>query len=278
MAAARSKQAQDILGMPVATDGHLPEAYINNLQSFAADLVASGYVRYYVNIAPMGTSNPRTSASECKGGRGNCFNPDLMALDWSVAQQVISSLRAALGHKIDLVFDLASEQCLFDPNVELFRNYDSFVRYMLSRYKETFGSGGFVISCGAGNGLAPKAVAGLRSLGERYRELRIKPAAIDVHVYPTNLPAIMSLLRTANEVADQLRVPVDIAETYANNELILSSVSDMVQSRQLNLRTIMMYPTTAENQCNIPAPYDISSFDVMLGRRNAAGAKKQVCN
>jgi hypothetical protein len=276
---ARTAARRDPLGYPVASGGALPQAYLGNLVAFASDVASAGYTRFYVNIGPMGTSNPTTSAQDCRPELPNCYNARFLPAVWSVARQVITRLRRELGGRIDLVFDIASEKC-FVPNspTELEKNLATFTRYIVSQYAAAFGSGGFVVSCIGVR--SARALANLQAIASLYRELRVRPAAIDIHLYAKDAQVAQSILLAADYVAAQLQVPLDMSETTANDPMLAHLVEQLADAGRLtNLRTMMIFPHSPDAICHadVSPPYDITLLEKWLGLLNNAGARTPAC-
>ncbi|HLY57281.1 MAG TPA: hypothetical protein VKS60_17085 [Stellaceae bacterium] len=277
---AHAVERHDHLGYPVATGGILPNGYIENLKEFARDVAEAGYKRLYINMAPQGTSNPITSARTCRPGMPNCWHPDYLQEVWSVADQVIGELRKDSGSRIDLVFDIASESCFLpDPNSELEQNLARQVRYMVSHYASTYGSGGFVVSCIGVR--AQRALPDLKALQALYQELNVRPAAVDVHMYPLDAGQAEAILLAASQAATALSVPLDISETFANDPMVAQLLEQLAGSGKLsNLRTVLVFPHSRSAVCHadVSPPYDVGGLERMFGLLDERGRRKPACS
>lgn len=258
---------RDPLGLLVAKEGRLPQPAIENLLTFALDVKGAGYRRLYVAIGSLGISSPKCRKKEY----GDCYESAFLPQSWSVVEQVVSALRKD-GSLLPLetIVDIAPEDCFVPDGPQLVnRIVADFLRYMLTRYRDTFGNGGFVTSCGSTHAL--RAIPELNGLGRLYSELRVKPAAIDVHAYEREPKELRAVLTTASRVAREVGVPLDIAETYYDDPGVFAEIAALLRAGELgNLRSLLIWPRRAASACQIDvqAPYVLSTISGEVG--NAA--------
>ncbi|MGH8468115.1 MAG: hypothetical protein ACREVY_03690 [Gammaproteobacteria bacterium] len=271
--AARPK---DPLGLLIATDGKLDSNEVSNIVNYVSDARDLGYRRFFVVVGPQGTSNPKCR----KGGVwGACYNERFLQQSWSVISQVVTALHTPQLSKIEVIVDLSSENCADSlSKMPVYRNMTNYTRYMLARYRERFDDHQFIASCGTGS---EKVIfPTLASQENLFRELGMRPASVDVHIYETDQRIIRQLLITANATARRLGVPLDILETYYDHPNIFRIVSDMKSANQLaSLRDILVWPRRVRSACQIDvrAPYAMNRFDTELGRRTPEGRILPTC-
>jgi len=266
----------DHLGMLVATNGKLPMEEVTNIVNYVSDAQAAGYSRFFVVVGPQGTSNPK-----CRKGTewGGCYNEEFLGRTWSVIEQVATALHSPKLSKIEAIIDLSSENCAeANTNKLVYLNKLNFTRYMITRYRDKFGDHRFIASCGPGT---EKVIfPALTSQESLFRELGVRPASVDIHIYETDPEMTRRFLLTADATARRLGVPLDILETYYDNTDILRLVSDLKSKNLLpSLRDLLVFPKKFGSSCHIdvPAPYDMKLLDIRLGRRTQDGQMLPVC-
>ncbi|MCI0557552.1 MAG: hypothetical protein MN733_03580, partial [Nitrososphaera sp.] len=173
---------KDPLGLLVATDGKLREKEVSNIVNFVSDAQAAGYRRFFVVVGPQGTSNPK-----CRKGTvwGGCYNEGFLEHSWSVISQVVTALHTPQLSKIEVIVDLSSENCADSRSkIPVYRNMSNYTQYMLTRYRDKFGDQKFIESCGTGS--EDVVFPALSSQENLFRELGVRPASVDVHIYETD--------------------------------------------------------------------------------------------
>ena len=271
--AARPK---DPLGLLVATDGKLHEKEVSNIVNFVSDAQAAGYRRFFVVVGPQGTSSPK-----CRKGTvwGGCYDEGFLEHSWSVISQVVTALHTPQLSKIEVIVDLSPENCADSRSkMPVYRNMGSYTHYMVRRYRDEFGDQQFIASCGTGS--EDVVFSKLSSQENLFRELGVRPASVDVHIYETDQRVIRQSLIAADATARRLGVPLDILETYYDHPNIFRILSDMKSTNQLpSLRDILVWPRRTRSACQIGvrAPYAMNEFDTELGRRTPEGEILPTC-
>lgn len=247
-------RAPDPLGMLVASDGRLPAAKLANLVRLASDARSSGYTLFGVAIGPQGRSNPK-----CREGGvfGACYDPGLLERSWSVVDQTAAALLPLRTPGFQVVLDISPENCPdgeAGPLVE--RNEEAFTKAIVGRFARKYGTG-FFASCG---GAPPsRGARGLQALARIYREMNVRPALIDVHLYERNSNAVDAELINADRVAGGFGVPLYVMETYADDSVLFAEAERLKRARQAaNLAGVMIWPLDAGAACqiSISPPYD----------------------
>lgn len=270
-----AKRKHDPLGLAVATKGRLPDQTIRNLTDYIGDAKAAGYRRFIVVVGTQGTSNPKCRREDW----GDCYDDSLIASSWSVAEQVGTAVRNPTLAGIDVILDIAPTSCAAARGEQLVaRNLRRFSRYMVEQYHHVFADNRFITSCGAGN--ADRDIPELKARVDLFKELGVRPAALDVHVYDTDEPDVRRLLLSSDDMAKGLGVPVLIGETYYDHPNVLQVASELVAAGRIRpLTDLLVFPRRAKSACQIgvPAPYDMAAIGTRLGKRDAAGAVRAAC-
>lgn len=272
---AMSRRPNDPLGLLIASAGKLPDKHVNNLFDYVSDAKSMGYTRFIVVLSAQGRSNPKCKRLEW----GDCYTDEYLGLTWSVTSQVVRALRNPVLSGIDVIFDISPEAC-FPPVPKLLvdKNLEAYSRFMIQNYRDSFGDKKFISSCGVGN--VDRAMQGLAGQVALYKELKVQPGAIDLHVYDTDAAKVKNLLIKADQLAHELRVPLDIAETYYDHPNIFGTISALLSSNALGtLREILVFPRKNKSACQIGVspPYSIERVDSHLQRRNSFGQRAGVC-
>lgn len=259
---AMAARAKDPLGLMTATAGRLERADLDRLVTYIRDARQAGYRRFILIAGIQGTANPR-----CRGDGewGSCYDATLTPKTWSVVEQVVSHLRTADLAGMKPVYDIAPSACAPEGSQRLVdRNFDAYTRYMVSKYKQAFGDSQFILSCGGADDR--RASKALIAQAKMFRELGVRPAAIDLHVYETVREDVIDLAKTANQEAASLGVPLIFAETFFDHP----NVFDLVKVRQRvlpQLTTLMVWPRHTASLCQVSVapPYPIRPIVQKLG-------------
>jgi hypothetical protein len=259
----------DHLGLRVATAGKLPQRDVAALLAFLRDAHDAHFSRVTVVLGGQGSANPKCR----KGDWGECYDAELLPLSWSVVEQVVSSVKAANIQGMRVVFDIAPTACFDASQSELLRgNLSNAVRYMVTHYSQRFHDRDFIVSCGSRNG--KRASAGLRALAELYRDLDVRPASLDIHVYETREAEVRKLLLEADELASGLNVPLEILESFYQHPNLPEVIRSLRSSGHLEaLATVQVFPRTPPSLCqeNVEAPYPLAEFRQRAGLSSRCG-------
>jgi hypothetical protein len=160
----------------------------------------------------------------------------------------------------------------------LYGNVNAFTRYMVSHYRDKFGDHQFIASCGTGS--QERVLGELAAQVSLFRDLGVRPASLDIHMYETDPEVLRNILLSADATARRLGVPLDVLETYYDHVSLFKIASDLMSANQLpSLRDLVVWPRKMTSECSmdVRAPYDMKGMDAELGRRNSAGQSLQVC-
>lgn len=266
----------DPIGLLVAADGKLPERDVSNFAAIVSDAKKLGYRRFVVLFGVQGSAN-----TKCRKGNefGGCYKSQLDGLTWGVTKQVVRALQPIASSDFDIVYDIAPESCPAGSKLLVDKILATEQRTRATQYRDEFGDKHFIMSCGAGR--AARGIAGIRAVASLYRELRIRPAAIDVHVYELEPDKVVDILTAANRAAAELGVPFDINETYYDHPNLFTAIARMESVNQLPaLRQVLIFPLHARSNCQIDvsAPYDIAAMNKHLGRFSSSGSALPACH
>lgn len=134
----------DRVGVALATSGRLSEGVLANLRAYIQDARSAGFRKLYLVTGPRASAGPRCR----KVSYGDCFDPSLLPLSWSVTRQLVLTARALEGPNFEVIPDIAPEMCSASLRYSPARNENiSYISYMLTHWKNDFGPTGFIVSC-----------------------------------------------------------------------------------------------------------------------------------
>jgi hypothetical protein len=238
-------QAPDPLGLIVSKNGHIPDGYLANLIQLTEDIRKSGYKEVIAVLANQGRSNPTCRADGIWGG---CYQSKFDDLTWSVKEEIIRALKSTQLSPLDVVFDIAGEDCFTHDDSLLERNLGHVSRYMIEHYLSTFADNKYTESCGGED--VQRTLRQLEYTGSFFMSLSHKPSFIDVHAYfpPGNRSA--QVLLASEQLAKRLEIPWIIGETYADDQDLFETVKTMQEKNQLSdLHDIIVWPRTEHSAC-----------------------------
>jgi hypothetical protein len=259
---AMARRTRDPLGLQIASDGKLEPWVLNNLAAYARDARLNGYRRMIVVLSAQGTANPKCR----RGGEwGACYDDRLIHNTWSVIAQVVSHLKSADLAGMDMTYDISPTSCVPEKSkLDVDRKLEAYSRYMVMQYQQRFQDSKFITSCGGAND--KRAAEGVIARAKMFRELGVKPAAIDLHLYETDRHDAIQLGKTANNEARALGVPLIIAETYFDHP----SAFELARSRRKELpqlSTMLVFPRLTSSACqfSVAPPYVLEPIVQAVG-------------
>jgi hypothetical protein len=178
-----------------------------------------------------------------------------------VVDQAAAALLPLQRPGFSVLIDIAPESCPSGiGGAELAKTQAQYTAGMAQRFAARYGRG-WMVSCG-GRPVA-RGVGGLKALEGVYRDAGVRPSAVDVHLYDSDLSDIDQVLGAGERLARRYGVPLYVMETDADNVALWREAQRLkATGRTPSLAGVGIWPKRAADACHIALspPYDLGAF------------------
>jgi hypothetical protein len=247
----------DVLGLLRAHDGTLPEQKVQNIVAFASDARAAGYRELVLVPGPLIEASPKCRAVEF----GACFDETTLGRTWSLVAQIKRAIQPLSTSRFRILLDIGPETCPTISRQPVGRTLAQYTEFMIAHYSREFHDGEFIVSCGGG-ATATQGLTRLRALASLYRQLHVKPAGLDLHMYFENPSDYGTALAGAEAEAEHLNTNLFVLETYLDNGPMFDALRRLRDAAKLDrLSMLAVWPLKSNAGCQLsegaPFPLDL---------------------